>query len=417
MPFPLLRRAKLVAELAAALPVLLGAATAGTALARPATAPRLNPVSSRAGASPPTAPLTLLNGDRLLTGSDGEGNRSSVVLKAPGSGLSGSLTTLRSGSQELVIPWAALPYLGRGLDPRLFEVGALQRAERDGRLPITIRYQGQVPALPGVKVTGRAAGLEQGYLTASSARAFGAALARQVISGHSRSGRGTGGLFSGGLTISLAGAAPVSARPNFRTHTLTVKATDQAGNPDTGDVVFVQNVHNADVFGATGDEGNVFDHGTAKYSVPSGTYWAVALFIAPLNHGRSAAVRMDVLPQFTVAGDTTVSMRARAATSKVTMTTPRPAIIQDRALDIIRSAHGAVEGVGQDVAGTDNQLWVNSVRHRPSDGTLQAYTSGVLTSRPGRGIPYFYALDFAAPRGTVPPQHFVARPADLATLS
>ncbi len=267
MPSTLLR----IAALAAALPVLLGAATAGTALARPTTAARVDPAAPRAGAPSATAALTLINGDRLLTGSDGKGRRSSVVLKAPGSGLSTSLVTLRSGSRELVIPWAALPYLGRGIDPRLFEVGALQRAERDGRLPITVRYTGHRPALPGVTVTSRVPGLEQGYLTASSARAFAAALARQMMSDHSRGSYGTDRLFAGGVNISLTGPAPARARPNFRTHTLTVKATNLAGKPDTGDVVQVFNVDNKAVFGVGGEDWfNNFYRGTRSTALRRG---------------------------------------------------------------------------------------------------------------------------------------------------
>jgi len=417
MPSTWLRRAALATALAtaltAALPVPLGAATAGTALARPTEAARVNPAAPRAGAPPA---LTLINGDRLLTVLDANGRRSSVVLKAPGSRLSSSLVTLRSGSRQLVIPWAALPYLGRGLDPRLFEVGALRRAERDGRLPITVRYAGRPPALAGVTVTSRAAGLEQGYLTASSARAFGAALARQMISDHSSGSYGTDGLFAGGVSISLPGMAPAPVRPHFRMHTLTVKATNLAGKPDTGDVVQVFNVDDKAVFGVAGEDWfNDFDHGTAKYSAPSGTYWAVAYFFK--DSRRSSDAWVDVLPQFTVAGDTTIHLRARAATSKVTVVTPRRAVLQDQGVSVFRSAHGQVTTGGVEIDATNSGLWINPTSAPPSDGTLQTYTSARLTSPPGRGIPYTYTLNFVGPRGIIPRQHFFAQPASLATIS
>lgn len=415
MPSPLLR----FAVLAAGLPLLAGAATAGTALAGTAatagTAARVVPAAARGGAPPPGAVLTLINGDRLLTGQAGDGRRSSVVLRAPGSGLARSLVTLGLGSRKLLIPLAALPFVGRGLDPRLFDVGALQRAERNGRLPVTIRSRGLAPALPGVTVTSRAKGIEQGYFTASSARAFGAALVRQMTRDHARGSYGTDGLFAGGVSVSLPGAAPARARPHFPMHTLTVTATSSAGKADTGDDVEVFNVSKPH---ASGDSLwlNGFYHGATKFSVPSGTYWALGFFVQLVDHGRSAIVRMDVLPQFTVAGNTTVRMRARAATSKVTMVTPRPAEAQSLELDLIRSSRGAVEFMGAGT-GTDSSLWVNPISRRPSEGTLQAYTGGLLTSPPGRGVPYAYALNFANPPGIIPPQHFVARAASLATVS
>jgi len=93
MSSPLLR----VAALAAGLSLLLGAATAGTALADPAAAAgpaaRVVPAAARGGAPPASAVLTLLNGDRLLTGSAGGGRPSDVVLRSPGSGLAGDRST------------------------------------------------------------------------------------------------------------------------------------------------------------------------------------------------------------------------------------------------------------------------------------------------------------------------------------
>jgi len=61
--------------------------------------------------------------------------------------------SLRLGGQTYEIPDAALPYLGRGLDPGLFRLSALLRQEAAGRLPVRIGYRGTVPALPGVRIT------------------------------------------------------------------------------------------------------------------------------------------------------------------------------------------------------------------------------------------------------------------------
>ncbi len=93
--------------------------------------------------------LTLPAGGRALAsrGPDGPG---SVMLLSPGRGRRpGGLTALRLGGQDYAIPQAALPYLGRGLDLSLFNVGALERAEHGGRVP-------RHPALP--RPPGRRAG-------------------------------------------------------------------------------------------------------------------------------------------------------------------------------------------------------------------------------------------------------------------
>lgn len=162
------------------------------------------------------APLLVINGDRVLV-SLGGGVHAAAIQRAPGGALAGSLMMLRLGARGFLVPVAALPYLGHGLDPRLFDVAALARAERGGRLPVTLRYQGRLRALPGVTVTRAAAGAAQGYLTPSSAPLFGAALARQLMTDHARGSYGADGLFASGLSISLPGSGAAPARPQGRT--------------------------------------------------------------------------------------------------------------------------------------------------------------------------------------------------------
>jgi hypothetical protein len=203
-------------------------------------------------------------------------------------------------------------------------------------------------------------------------------------------------------------------------HTLTVAGTNLAGQPDTGDQVLVGNVANAEVPG-TGF--GAFQNGTAAFSVPAGTYWAVAVFV---QHSGSnpASVRLDVLPQFTVAHSTTVHAGAAAATSKVTMATPRPAVAQSVALTLVRAAPHAPPSIDSpkvssfiQEAGPNVSLWVNPVSRRPSYGTLRVFTSAQLTSPPGQAIPYAYTLNFASPAGTIAAQHFTVGRSSLATVS
>jgi len=146
------------------------------------------------------------------------------------------LAALRLGGQDYAIPPAALPYLGRGLDLSLFSVGALERAEHDGRVPVTLHYRGRLRPVPGVTVTRARAGTATGYLTAGSAARLGTGLAGLA-------GRG-------GLSVSLAGAPDPSAAPaarpgaGARTVHVTVKGTGLDGRPTSSGVVLLGDVAN-----------------------------------------------------------------------------------------------------------------------------------------------------------------------------
>jgi hypothetical protein len=412
---------------AAVLSVSLAASAAGAVAQAgdhvPATTPGPTPaISTALGAA-----LTLVTGDRVLASSSRAGALTATVWPAPGTGQATSVAEWRAGGQGFVIPLAALPYLGRGLDLSLFDVGALLRAEQGGRLPVTLRYHGRLPAVPGIIVTQAGPGTAQGYLTPASAAQFGAALARQTAAGAVRGGSGSGGLFAGGLSIALAGASSArsavssGARPGApaRTVTITVTGTDLSGKPDTGGLALVGDVDNEN-FPSPGF--SRFTNGTAVNTGPPGTYWALGVFPQRSVSGKILSFWMDVLPQFTVTGNTTVHLTARAATSKITMITPRPAITQSTTLTLVRAAPGAPANALSPLVrsfrfGSDLPVWVSPVRRPPGHGTLRVFTSGQLTSPPGPKVPYAYTLDFADPPGTIPPQRFAAGPANLAVVT
>jgi hypothetical protein len=260
-------------------------------------------------------------------------------------------------------------------------------------------------------------GTAQGYLTPASAARFGAALARQA--GVARAGGSPGGLFGAGLSIALAGTAAIRARPGAPTRTVTVTGTTLAGKPDTGDLVLVGDVDNENL---PNNGFTAFRNGSATFTGPPGAYWALAVFAQFSASGRFLSFRMDVLPQFEVTGDTTVHLTARAATSKITISTPRRAITQTTTLTLVRAAPHAPPNVLSPLVSSfafnaGAPLWVNPVRRAPAHGTLRAFTSAQLTSPRGQAVPYAYTLDFADPAGTIPPQHFAARPANLAVMS
>jgi hypothetical protein len=384
------------------------AATSASAAPAPASA-----VPAARTAAESTRPVLLINGERVMF-RPGPAGRLVAVMAAQG-GFALLFTSTVCG-QAADVPATAMPFIGRGLDPSLFMVAALQRQETNGRLPVRLTYDGRrAPSVPGVTITSAARGAADGYLTPRSARKFGAALQRQYLADHARASYGTDGLFARGLSIALAGTpAPNPVRPQFVMRTLTVKGRNLAGHPDNGDNVLVFNADNCARFGDPIETDNVFDHGIAKFSVPAGHYWAIGQFLRFAGGG--LRLHLAVLPQFTVSGNTTVQVAGRSATSKITFATPRPAVGKQTTFTLIRGGQaGSATGIGW--AGINTQFWVNPTSSKPTVGTLQAFTSAELTSRPGGGVPYAYNLDFPGPAGLIPAQHFVVQPASLATIS
>jgi hypothetical protein len=356
-----------------------------------------------------------------------------VAAMVPGSHAvgAGSFQVVGRGATALVVPAMALPYLGRGLDPSLFNVTALQRAERNGRLPVRIAYRGRRPALPGVHLSSAAGGIATGYLTLAAAKRFGAELLRLDRADRPAGRYGTDGLFAHGLTIGLAGQPGVVAarasgrpapvvlrggpnRPAFPMKTLTIHADDRSGRPDTGDLVEVGNADNLSFF----DETAILDKGVAKLSVPVGHYWAIGQFFDFFDpHHPVADWRFTVVPQFTVLKDTAVKVSETSAVSKIAVRTPRRAVPLSTFFDLLRSnrsgppADDSFEGVGL-------ALWVNPTKVRPTVGKLSEFVDQQLVSPPkSRGTGYEYDIAKEVLTGLIPPQHFTVRPASLATVN
>lgn len=324
-----------------------------------------------------------------------------------------SVMALRLGGEAYDIPAAALPFVGHGLDLRLFAVRRLAAAERGGRLPVVVSYRGQVPALPGVRLTHAGGGTAAGYLTAGSARAFGAALGRLARADHRMGRYGRDGMFAGGTTVRLAGTAPaavsVRARPGYVMHTLTVTGANLAGKPDTGDFVVVANVDDSRrIDPLTGFA--EFYHGQAKFSLPAGRYYALAVFGTGPDLSRAVAV-----PQFTVAGRSPrLAVRETAADHKITMVTPQPSRLLDTDLWLHRTANTGPSADAELLVG--HSLWVNRTRVRPSAGSIQESVNEHLESPPGRGVPYEYTLSYTSAPGVIGGQRHVVRRRDLATV-
>jgi len=351
--------------------------------------------------------------------STARGSREVSLLPVRGSA---GVLVLRQGSRADYIPADALPYLGRGLNPDLFSLAALRRAESGKRLPVRMTFSGRRPALPGVIVTRSGAGAASGYLTATSARRFGAALARQFRADHARARYGTDGLFARSLSLGLAGAPGLpsparqaSARAGFRLRALTVTGTDRRGRPDNGDMVVVMNAANWQRFGDPIESTGFFYQGVAKFAVPAGPYWAIGDFVN--FSARSFAERLVVLPQFTVSKKhRRAHLAETAASSRLTIATALPTSPLMDGVTLVRGGlHGTQNSWGFFDSG--GSLWISPTTARPSVGTLQTYTTAQLASPAHAAAPYFYNLDFPGPAGVIPPQNFAAPQGSLATVA
>lgn len=223
-----------------------------------------------------------------------------------------------------------------------------------------------------------------------------------------------------GYTFTRSGLAPMAgtARPAAgragATYTLTVNGTNLAGQPDTGDAVVIANVDDVNTLG--GFVGNTLQDGVATFTVPAGHYIVAGFFLTTSGQDITGQ-HIVVLPQSTVSGNTTVSVAAQSATSKVQMVTPRPASLLWQTLDIYRgtASHQLLDidssSVGQ------GPIWINPVSTPVSVGTLRTVAAAGLGSRPDIPAPYLYNLVFESAGGVIPAQRWVARPAKLATVT
>ncbi len=411
----LVRSAAVAVSLTVTAAVCAAAGTAG-----PLGAAAASVATTTAGTLGPARPVFLINGGQV----------GMAVPRAPGvciftfdfgprAGTTGQLQTLRVGGTTYVIPIAAEAYLGRGLDPSLFDMDAVAAAESGGQLPVQVDYTGHLPALPGVTITGSGRGAATGYLTAAGATKFGAALTRQFTADHARGSYGQDGLFAHGVSIALAGAPTAAPAPKYAMRTLTVTGTNLAGKPDSGDIVWLFNADNAAKFDNLGEAQSVFYHGVAKFSVPAGHYWAIGEFVKFGRQGFDE--HMAVLPEFTVGKDTTVNVDAQAASSKIQMVTPRPAGEADVGFSLIRTgAAGPIVSLSWLSASGGPKapaagLYVSPTQASPATGTLTSITNGQLDS-PSKapGVPYEYDLAYQS-HGIIPAQRFAVNQASLAT--
>jgi hypothetical protein len=353
----------------------------------------------------------LITGDLVTVRTAADGRPTTNIVPATEKGLARALVHLNVGGKAYEVPATALPYLGRGLDLSLFDVQALLKAQKNGRIPVKLSSEGVQLAVPAIQ----AVSAGDGYLDLASAKEFGAALARQFAEDRASGSYGGKGLFAAKTSIALEGAEPARVEPASVMRTVTANADNAEGKPDEGGMALLYNVDNGDLLDFD-ESTNYFFNGTAKFSVPDGRYSALGLFFDTDADNNVTAVRYSAQPEFTVSADTTIRLDALRATSKVTWVTPRPALLAEGGF-LFRRAATVGFGLTVDVdAGAGVPVWVSPTSTPVKIGELQSYPYSRLISAPGPGTPYEYQLQKAT-FGIIPQQHYVVAANSLVTVN
>ena len=411
-----------IARLGTRIPFL--AAISALALAAPATAGAATPalaasgttVTATSAATTTARTVTLVTGDRVTLTSS-HGGTSALLTPAAGSGP--AQTYRNAGGDEYVIPAIAAPYIGRQLDPSLFDVSALlrQNLTSGAHIPVSVTYAAGVTpsAPPGITLTSVGGQSASGYLTAASTASFNAGL-RASIGADIKAGHpaGIGALFGGVTDVSLTGSTVVGAvSAHSVLHDVSISETDTSGNPLAAGSVELQNLD--DLQSQSADV--PVDDGVGKVALPAGRYIATSLVFDFNAGGENTAVHWITDDDVTIPSSgtvPTVKLSEAQATSAITVSTPRPSTEQSLSATIY-----TVDSLGE--ISSDALIGISSAplyispTAKPPVGAvrLQASWSGV---GPTAGPAYRYDTSFSTT--DIPADEaYVVRSSQLATVN
>lgn len=328
--------------------------------------------------------VTLVTGDQVIVRTPANGKPTYLTRPVVGSG---GFASYQDGTGDhYVIPAVALPYVGRQLDPSLFDVSALIR-------------NGVTPTVPGFR-TGEA-------FTAALRERIGA----DIAAGHPA---GASGLPSGTAGIDHGASGPV-VQPRYPLHILQVNATDLTGQP-------VSSLFTALVNTDSSDRANgplpIVD-GVGRIAVPAGDYALSAFYTDFDAQGNTTALRLVTADDIVVPDSPTVStvtVDERTATSEISAATPRPATQDASAATTERyDATGApaMAATLSNFGFPGVPLYVNP-QPTPKVGTRHYVVQwGGAATKPTDG--YRYDLAFAA-EDIPADERFVARPDQVAAV-
>ncbi len=336
--------------------------------------------------------VTLLTGERVMPSRGVNDVPTAAIVRTADSGPAAQLKVVTLHGHTYVIPASAMAYLGRTLDPRLFDVTAMQRAGYGDRIPLIITFKpGTKPSLPGVTFTKIGAGTARAYVTRDSARTFGAALADQAITDSLAGWPATDALFGSVTGIAPVFPAPGGVIPNFPQSTLIIDGISKTGGP----MRFAFGV----LFNA--DDGRKFAgfvlmvRGQARASVPLGTYTALFDDFA-FDVDGSATVRETVVTDFAVTGSQGhMVIDSRDATATPSLTTSKPSIVEDLSTTVTMNdeAHHASFGWGWELGNSASIRF--SPTPPPTVGTLRLDTRWIRIDPSTPGGAYEYDASFS----------------------
>jgi hypothetical protein len=385
----------------------LAATGAGSAWAAP---PRPAAATSATAAQPATV-VPLITGDvvRMTTAA---GRPALSVAARDHSGVAGSFRTVRADGDTYVLPAAALPYLGRGLDKALFDVTQLARAGGD-RVPVRLTYQTGAAhrPIPGVTITGNNGATADGYIDRAGARLFGQALVAQVRADAAARFPAGAGIFAGltGFRYAGPGATP-PATPRFPMATLRILATGADGQPASFGEVIPVNVDDVRKYTAfppfiSGGEGRI--------SLPVGNYGL--LFVTFDFTSEQFVDRLVNVSDYKLTKAQTLSVDFRTASKDVTVDTPRPAVTDDFESAWGRADVTGLTGLALDEEGTDTVTLVDP--GLPAKVGQLHWSNRFHRVSPDGAEPYTYDLRFDSP-GSIPADlHWKVTAAELTTIA
>lgn len=283
--------------------------------------------ASGAAELPVNATVTLVTGERVRLRTTSAGEQDVEVLTgADGKAKPDASTFVQFAwrGDEYVVPDRVVPYLGRTLDPRLFDVTYLVRAGLDDArrtdVPVTVEEttRGAAGDLPGVRVQRTTGEKARATVDKSRATGLGDLLADRWESSRAKRSTVPAGRLAGIERISLAPPAGAPAPPAspFATparaegvpyRTLTVKVTDRDSDPGVA-LGFVQNLDDARLSLLL-----VTLEGEASFSVPEGSYSLAFSVLTPIPTTDGFETALTAKPEVGVASDTTVHLDARKA--------------------------------------------------------------------------------------------------------